>query len=390
MPFNHCDWVGPNHPFALCLKHREGGKFPDTDNPDFARRLEDTSMRIGDSLASRFNAITSLACFARDPQRPHFDAAVGFIDEALRQLGEAPTAYPAPGADARTLKQFGLLDLQNRVWTAGTFGAYDFLHRRWEASQPPRRETTPVLAVRGDVIILNDINAVLNLVVEALPGPRGLVTPDFWALGLMGFPGTPDSNFVSVMHSAFRAVLSDKHHVRLRWRLEKRRGDFPRVIQGRSATASAACCALGLAEQMQGAAGPLLDRDVAITACLEPTNQQGDHALGAVNEETINAKFQAALEAKLAGVVVSHQQRNLPPNGVYQNRQTLDGKPMGGEMLVHSVGTLEDAFDALLAVPTGIKAYKNAICRAWDAVWEERETPEEFKADSKTIIREEP
>jgi hypothetical protein len=197
------------------------------------------------------------------------------------------------------------------------------------------------------------------------------ITPDFSSIGPIGFPNGEDGSFLSIMHAAFRAGLVSGREVRLRWRLKRKWGELPRVITGRSAEVAAACSVRALMNQTDNVPGPLLDERIAITASLgQPAESFEERPIKAVNERTLDAKFQAAAHAELVAVLVQVEQSPA------RNQRSI---------LIQPVATLGEAYDNLLVTSGAIRAYKKCVCDTWrdgDAAgakgWIECPTPQEF------------
>jgi hypothetical protein len=342
----------------------------------------------------RWNAFRRLAASFISSEKAHVHRhlakAAQWFDKALEVLDERIEEFDRPKNASNTLIKFGshlgrtartaMAPLAKDRWTPGAFIVFDFLR---EFHDPPKvkSETTPVLAV-GEIVGLNDHGGVLHLVAESLPGPHGLITPDFWSMGLVAFPVVENATLVSITHRAFRCALSAERQVQLRWRLQPKWGEFPRAVKGHSAEAAAACCVRGLMHHSPEAPGPLLDPSVAITASVADDGETFDERLlQKVAEKTLDAKFQSAIHAGLTAVLVCEGQVPKEKH-IHHNADKVDGRAQPGSVLIQPVRTLGDAYDGLLVTSAGIRKYKEKTCDAWDGErngkWIEKPTPQEF------------
>lgn len=228
------------------------------------------------------------------------------------------------------------------------------------------QEATPVLFTRDG----NSTGLVLHLVAEVLPGPPGLVTPDWLPMGLVTFPESSSgeyADFLAVTQRAMTAVASAMQlpH-RLRWRLEYRgSGSNPwgGVFNDDSATAAAALVARAACEAFAGGGKDLLGRDVAITACLPAPNTDitdlFNVSLGRVDGKTLPYKVNGARDAQISLVLVAEGQ--------------------GTEAGSHGVqlvpcATLDDAYVAILDDNRYVRGFHKHIIEAWAQRWAKEET----------------
>ena len=186
------------------------------------------------------------------------------------------------------------IDLFNRdCWSAGTFLVYDLLAKLWgEKAAPVESERTPILVVNADPTRRQA--SVLWLTVERRHGGEGLILPDWWSMGRS--LGEGDEHFRSAIDQAIRAARPNDSY-RLTWRLAWHAGlGRPEVLTGRSAQASAACCARPSASPGGTGPEPLLDENVAVSACLVDAERVAlDRIkLGEVDKDSFKDKLDAA------------------------------------------------------------------------------------------------
>lgn len=232
------------------------------------------------------------------------------------------------------------------------------------------REETPFLVVSAGS------KYVLRVVAELLPGPPGLITPDWWPMGLIAFsqPQADASesdrdryaNIVASTQGLLTAVAEKSRDVRLRWRLEERRvGEKPwsLPIAGRSGEAAVACLGHAVYERHLHGGEAILNPSVVITATVQNDHQDiRRRGLGTVNAETISGKFQAAAEAGLREVLVAAGQ--LPD-------------PLPPHPSSTRVATLADAIMEISATNQYVRAYRGWVRGQFDAEWVEVDTPRE-------------
>lgn len=398
MMFDHPSWCGPEFPLAKAVEdffaqtapsagqellnkvaaYEDHLQLPKADAYEDERLLteaneKDPFCRNDPLLRHRWEAFLALARFVAREDDADFAAAVKAFNRALGPDGEK--TYDRPRGVSASIDRFGPSRLKGgpRVfpaldeerWSPGVFIVHDFLVPRWQqapGTPPPATpavlvEKTPILTVASDeTLSINQPSAALWLSVEALPGPPGLITPDFWSLGLLGF-GTSkgdDKDFLQITHEAFRLTLVPERHLRLRWRLERRYQRLPRVIRGRSAETSAACAAWALMQREPGSILALLDADVAISARLGPLwpGRLEDQPLGDVNKDTLSQKIRLAADAHLASLLFWEKQPGCTFND--------DACPP-----VQPAANLGNAYDKLLVMSKVIRDYKREVVYDW-------------------------
>jgi hypothetical protein len=289
-------------------------------------------------------------------------------------------------------------------WTSAVWQFLDFVYD-WKFKQPQgsdhapvvmiptNRETTPLLLANAK------LGRVFSLVVEGLPGPRGLMYPVWWKLGLL--PLGEDNNFVKAIHAGFAAVTKNcNKRIRLRWWLKPHEGSAPGWFDdldddNSSVQVAAACAAVALFSDEPSDARPLLDETVAVSACLSgrgldlsKRDWAENHKIGAV--AYYQRKLEGATQAGLSGVVFSSSHSGLEKD----TKRRSEGNNPGP--IVQCVDNLADAYDGLLITSKAIQAYKREIVYDWKGgvdengkplekdgkvrgKWIEKETPEEFK-----------
>lgn len=195
-------------------------------------------------------------------------------------------------------------------WTPGSWMVWDVLSGWNKSVDPVAGETTPVLFAFGTQ------GQVMRLTVEALPGPPGLVTPDWWRLGLCAFE-TRDRN-KAVLSSVGRVIhlAGVRSVLRFRWHLAGKLDAWKYPLEGRSIEAAAAVATLAVLEQYEdrkrpGATHPLavLDPHAVVTGVVETKGPDPfAWALEPVTAETLPAKWQAANSVHLDVVCVPAKQ----------------------------------------------------------------------------------
>ena len=230
---------------------------------------------------------------------------------------------------------------------------------------------------------------VLHLVVEVLPGPAGLVTPDWWPMGLVHFPPTPEAKTQGLKKDAlFADFLTATQQVmsvvtrrmglqhRIRWRLEHRHGKlnpWREPVVGRSAEAAAAIVARAVCEAIDSADTPVLDPAAAITACVRGMDVDGAHfgfqttELECVDGATLKFKLGGAQKACLRSVLLASDQG--------PQWRALAQKFTG--LHVEACDNLEYAYQQLRYDNPLVAAFRQHIVLRWHDRWSEEETPRE-------------
>jgi len=225
-----------------------------------------------------------------------------------------------------------------------------------KASRSGRDETVPAIEKIGDQRILTEKTPVLfgcvggsgglalRLVVEALPGPPGLVTPNHFKLGLIPFPipsGHPERHLPAAIQRIMRvAILQDAVSLRLRWHFEdvnpealktlfgeaakERTADKSFPLVGRSVEAAAVCAVMAIAERYHDwrkppvdqhdktvrRVNPMLDEQVAVTGSVTYRRDLplATWRIGPVSPGTLRNKFIAAKKATIDTVCLAKQE----------------------------------------------------------------------------------
>lgn len=191
-------------------------------------------------------------------------AGLASAKEAMGRWASGPERTSGESAEANNPDLFGRYADRLAPWTPGSWAVWDALNHL-NGSPPPTlfAERTPVLLDGG-----TKDGQVVFLVVEGLPGPPGLVTPDAWRLGLTPFQARPTGDhFAEAVNAAIGAVAGRRQGFRLRWHLD---GVTPAAcnvgLVGASGQAAAAMATLAVYERFgTRAAERLLAPDVAIT-----------------------------------------------------------------------------------------------------------------------------
>jgi hypothetical protein len=228
----------------------------------------------------------------------------------------------------------------------------------------PEQERTPIFLATEKGDANNSPDRVLFLVAERWPGPR-LITPDWWRLGLV--PLGPNREFLSAVHTGFQAVLDSVTDIdfQIRWWLEtyKSGGEWHEKVEpSDSAQVSATCVGLALSEK--GLPRPLLDPTAGVSARLLDSNRQTpllDRRVGPVGLH--EGKIKAATTAGIRTLCFAE---DGPANNSVQSE------------IVQPVATVGDAYEAILLANKSIRSYREKVCEAWDAKWDEEPTDPAF------------
>jgi hypothetical protein len=297
-----------------------------------SRFVESTSTRFGECLTNARNSFDEVWTAAN-------------LGADLR----APSSADSSAAKAANKGLFAKVQDHLKPWTPGSWMVWDVLCQ-WNQTAPPVAvETTPVLFASGGQ------GQVMRLVVEALPGPPGLVTPNWWRLGLGAFKtGNSERCLLTAVQRVIRLAAAEAGR-RFRWHLEADQRDAWRVgLDGRSIEAAAAVATLAVLERLAEGdattAQPILDAQAVVTAVVarKDTPEACDLPLELVSKETLPAKIDAAKESGLDVIAVPATQ---PRNGLV--------KPAG--VRVEPVATIGEAFDLLRAVNRALDRYGDYV-----------------------------
>jgi hypothetical protein len=264
---------------------------------------------------------------------------------------------------------FANVDGYLRPWTPGSWAVWDALCPRNRTANPVAVETTPVLFAAGGQ------GLVLRLVVEALPGPPGLVTPDWWRLGLCAFDTRdPGRRLLPAVQRVIRLAAATAAGLRFRWHLDADQRDAWRVgLDGRSVEAAAAVATLAvlqqyaeLRQQEDGSAKPepVLDHQAVVTGVVGGGGPAvaSDRPLEPVGKETLPAKLVAAGGHGLDVV-------GVPAT------QPMDGVTVPAGVRVEKLATVGEAFELLSAVSRALDRYGEYVRSQFK--YHEEETPGE-------------
>jgi hypothetical protein len=368
----------------------------DGNSADVAKKLQ-----LPGNAQPRWLALLALAKFFTDQDTEN-------LDEAIRQfdltLGDEGTKLVPHNYELDPLvKNFGWFKssvgrkasglILRTHWTPGTFIVYDYLKEiKKDGSNVSRAilntvsESTPIVFAGNKV----QNPGVVELVIDRLPGPIGLVTPDFFAMGQVDFIGLKQEDFLTSLQSTIRYAIrstsnSKDRNSRFRWRIRRYRGgDLPISLKDRSAEAAAACCTHALLQYDKDSLRPLLDPDVGITGTVEAlAHPDFDRTpVGRVHVGTIPDKRDGAQDAKLSCLVLSsgHISDHLSPHrGLRVNGRELERK----ETHIQHVSNLAEAYDALLITSAAVAAYKEKVCKAWEKEWDPQPTPVTYPDSTK-------
>jgi hypothetical protein len=372
-------FFGPSALFRRAVESSRGNEF--IDRLDEVTNLLD-GWEVFHALEHRWKLLRALAILraGRLPEiHSNVTSAVAAFD-GLQQKYDRPCG-PYPGEEALFRPVLDTYFLS----ASGTPQEIDWRHSHWQLLDflAPQKAKMPVVTERTPILLANDnIGKVFILASERSFGPPGLVSPDWWKLGLL--PLGEDNNFLTAIHEGFQAVLhrDKERRIRLRWWLEMHpattTGWFDDLGDDNSSVqVAAACLAMALLCDEPTDLHPFLDDTVAVSARLGglagsagmmhwPTNQLIERVA------SVQQKTDAARRARLSGVVFASA--NKPSNEA--NRANNDGGVPGP--VVQYVDTLADAYDSLLITSRAVADYKQKIVKEWTDKWDERPTPEEF------------
>jgi hypothetical protein len=286
------------------------------------------------------------------------------------KLGADPDSSSVADCTKAKAVDKGLFSLANdylQPWTPGSWLAWDVLSQWNQTANPVAVETTPVLFAGGGQ------GQVMRLVVEALPGPPGLVTPNWWCLGLCAFDtGNAGRLLLPAVQRLIRQAAATAPGLRFRWHLDADQRDAWKLgLHGRSVEAAAAVATLAVLErhkesQDQAAeptrSEPILDARAVVTALVGggETSDLCDQPLEPVRRETLSAKLVAARAQGLdvVGVPVT---------------QPLGGVVVPEGVRVELVATVGEAFDLVRAVNRAFDRYGEYVRSQFK--YHEEETP---------------
>jgi hypothetical protein len=281
--------------------------------------------------------------------------------------------------------------IQEFAWTRAYWQLFAMAAELLPCPNPPRRDAAPftTLIERTPLLFASQTEGwVVNLCVERRPGPPGLITPDWWRLGL--FPLGANNELLIAIHDGFRVALEhygEGKRIHLRWWLEKHAKTqsllFDTITEGGSVAVAAACVARVLLEEDRGAPRTLLDDGVAVSGTLGDISAGtgfDQHKVGLVGYH--DKKIEAAQDAGLIAVLLAadSDKKLFTPD--------QPGETKG--ILVQPVTTLDHAYDSLLITSQAVAEYKQRVVEHWDKLWYEKETPEEPADETESSDEDEP
>jgi hypothetical protein len=258
--------------------------------------------------------------------------------------------------------------------TPGAFIVGDLIHQINKTIEPLLVEKTPVLFGGGGLV--------LYLVVEAIDGPSGWVTPNYWRLGMIPFPRpeeNPRRHLPAAIQRTMRLAMPKDVPLRLRWHFEgfdwKSRG-IPLV--GRSIEAAAACAALAIVERYRDQnkpsrdphektvrrINPILDDKVAVTGHVDDGGDLpfAEWPIKKVSENTIQDKLRAAANKKIDTVCVAAD-------------QPLEGIEVPPNVRLEKIKTVQDAYRILDNYQDILDCYRDHVRSQFEMQWDEQNTP---------------
>ena len=236
----------------------------------------------------------------------------------------------------------------------------------------------PTYQERTPIILADTQEAyVLHLVAELVPGPTGLISPMWWKIGLIPIRG--ENGLMASVHKGFKTITDAYYQkrYRIRWWLENPNHQFwPKDIEEcPSFETSAACLALALLERTDD--WPLLDDNVAASACLTDTHHKNNHVLsdflvGKVGHVKTKVE-RGAVPTELSGVVFSKS-----------HEKDFEDRDRESSPILQFVLTLAEAYDSLLITSAADKESKGKVCAKWEEEWgpEPYDTPEIYRSKS--------
>jgi len=182
---------------------------------------------------------------SRKEAKAAFDEAWDMSEKLSLSDWNRVDALSADSADSAKTADAGRFEDWNNAlspWTYGSWMVWDAVLQINQADAPKSlvTERTPILLDGGTD------GKVILLAVELLPGPAGLVTPNWWQLGLTSFPsnGGADKYFFGAIQRAMSLAMPPHIGYRARWHLVSTTHDLDvwnNGLSGRSCEAAAAC-----------------------------------------------------------------------------------------------------------------------------------------------------
>ncbi|MBX3397693.1 MAG: hypothetical protein KF873_03045 [Gemmataceae bacterium] len=337
------------------LKRRLNAPGVEDTDPKILHRLEGFAAVLSGATSRDFTDAVKAFKAARAPELGE-STTVSVDDkrkDALKDtLGFLPSLDSEEGWIAYDMLWHIQCKIQEAILNSG---------KKLEIPIPPPidREVMPVLLDDGGK------GNVVKFVLEELPGPDGLVTPDWWSMGMIHFPGKRDDgkrsrdSFVASTQSLLRKLLRERKN-RFRWRLEPLRKPLPVCAFGRSGEAAVTCAALALCAEHRVPNAAILNPRSGITATVEASHlPPSKWALGTVEPTSITNKLNGAKAAGLSKVLLHKDQ--LP-------------QELPDLVRVQRVATLGDAYFRLKRLNEMLEPYLEHL-DGLAAKWDYRTTP---------------
>ncbi len=316
---------------------------------------------------------------------------LGFIGEAIKRFdaawGEAAKRFkadwePAACSDASVAQRteeelFAFYEsVLSPPWTPGSWMVWDILCQVNQIANPSRthRSVKPLAVEKTNVLFGRGTGGLMKLVLELLPGPAQLVTPNWWRLGMAAISTVVGAEryFLGAIQRAMTLAAPRDRAVRLRWHLEATDERlWEAALEGRSGEAAAASVALAayeLLDEMEegqdknGLPEPILDENVAVSAAVGNNGPGGiaNRPLLPVEKDTLPAKFSAAMKAGIDVVGLA-------------DGQPMDGVAIPDGLHVEFLPTVGEAFNRLRAVNRAFERYGDWVRSQFH--YYEEETP---------------
>jgi hypothetical protein len=226
---------------------------------------------------------------------------------------------------------------------------WDLLSQWNQTDKSVAIETTPVLFAGGHQ------GQVMRLVVETFPGPGGLVTPNWWMLGLCSLKtGNQDRFLPAAVQRVIRLAAARAPGFRFRWHLDADgRDPWMLGLDGCSIEAPAAVATLAVLEQFEECqqqpakkVKPILDPQSVVTGVVNEGSEANPLSwpITPVNQETLSPKLAAAVKYGLDLIGVPATQR--------------DGLQPPRTVRVEEVPTVGDALSLLRGVNRAFDRYR--------------------------------
>ncbi|MBY0458092.1 MAG: hypothetical protein K2V38_12190, partial [Gemmataceae bacterium] len=196
-----------------------------------------------------------------------------------------------------------------------------------------------------------------RLVVEAVPGPSGSVSPDWWKFGLLPCPTTRTRSewFIPAMQAAIADVTRQRPECRLCWHLEPagQPSQWWLGLWGDSGTAAAGVVAHALFERLADE-HPLPDDESYLNPGLAITAAARGAALASVARESLPAKLRTAQEGvDVAEVLVA-------------TGQDVSNEARAVGVRISHAASVQEAYDLMRGMEAVFDNYRNAQRREFE------------------------